>query len=116
MHLPEFEFTEGNAFDPTILQRVGKYQVFFFLEVLEHLEADLELLRCLPSGALMILSVPNYDSEGHVRTFESASSVIARYSTLISFHRSAIRVLPRKGKNRKTHKKKRIFLLHGEKH
>lgn len=58
---------------------------FVCLEVLEHIEKDLELLEAtVPVGSKIIFSVPNYPSSGHVRVFESEADVNNRYSSLFS--------------------------------
>lgn len=61
--------------------------VFVCTETLEHLDDDLELVEKIPPGRRLILSVPNYDSESHVRVFPTVGSVWARYSPLVSFKR-----------------------------
>lgn len=49
-------------------------------EFLEHVPWDIPLLTSLPLGTYVIGSVPNQDSEGHVRWFGSVSDVVKRYS------------------------------------
>jgi trans-aconitate methyltransferase len=49
------------------------------LEVLEHIEEDKELLRALSTENPLIISVPTFDSAGHVRWFATCDDVIARY-------------------------------------
>ena len=51
--------------------------------MLEHIEHDLEAIGNWKSGTYCICSVPNFDSETHVRFFESADQVRARYGALI---------------------------------
>lgn len=58
---------------------------FIILEVLEHIEKDIELLSKIPKKQKIIFSVPNRDSFGHVRFFKSAEDVIERYNKY--FHR-----------------------------
>jgi SAM-dependent methyltransferase len=53
-------------------------------EVLEHIEADLDVIRLWPAGALCVCSVPNFDYESHVRFFRSEQEVHQRYDDLIS--------------------------------
>lgn len=57
------------------------------LEVLEHLDDDLDLIRRVPAGHQLILSVPNYESEAHLRVFRNAGDVFARYSPHLTFSR-----------------------------
>ena len=57
------------------------------LEVLEHLDDDLDLVRRVPPGHQFVFSVPNYESESHVRVFRNAGDVWARYAHLLEFRR-----------------------------
>lgn len=59
--------------------------VYLFIEVLEHVEDDIALLSFVPSGVRIVLSVPNFDSEAHVRTFATKEDVVARYSSVMEF-------------------------------
>ena len=52
-------------------------------EVLEHLTDDLGLLRRLPSGSQVVLSVPSFDSEAHIRCFQVWGEARARYAPLL---------------------------------
>ena len=57
------------------------------LEVLEHLEDDLDLIKRVPPGHQLVLSVPNYESEAHLRVFRGAGDVFDRYSPLLELRR-----------------------------
>lgn len=57
--------------------------VFTCLEVLEHLDDDLDLVRRVPGGHRLIFSVPSYLSEAHVRVFRHVSEVFARYEPFV---------------------------------
>lgn len=61
--------------------------VYTCLETLEHLEDDVDLIRRVPPGHRLILSVPNYDSEAHIRTFRNVSDLWERYGHLLTFRR-----------------------------
>lgn len=52
-------------------------------EVLEHVEADREILAALPAALQIVASVPDYDSFGHLRIFRSEDAVRLRYGDLI---------------------------------
>jgi len=52
-------------------------------EVLEHIEADREAISQWRKGTFVVCSVPNYDSQTHVRHFKTESEVTARYGDLI---------------------------------
>lgn len=61
--------------------------VFTCLEVLEHLEGDLDLVRRIPPGFRLVFSVPNYPSAAHVRDFRTVGAVWKRYGLLVTFTR-----------------------------
>jgi len=94
-YVPQFQFVVGDVLDPAVKSSLQGYRVFVLTEVLEHLQGDLELLESLPGGSCIVLSVPNYDSAGHVRRFESPETVINRYSGLLDFSRRPSLVLTR---------------------
>jgi trans-aconitate methyltransferase len=54
-------------------------------EVLEHIDDDMAVLGLIPSGTKIVLSLPNFDSESHVRVFSNYGDVKARYQHLIQF-------------------------------
>jgi predicted TPR repeat methyltransferase len=51
-------------------------------EVLEHVDADIDVLKPIPSDTYVVFSVPNFDSFGHVRVFSSEEAVRSRYGDL----------------------------------
>ena len=57
--------------------------VFVMLEVLEHIEQDLTILEKVPAGQWLILSVPNFDSFGHIRFFKDEAEVLDRYGPYV---------------------------------
>lgn len=57
-----------------------EYDLVVAMEVLEHIDGDLELLARLRPGARFVASVPNFDSFGHVRFFRGADAVRDRYA------------------------------------
>lgn len=59
-----------------------KADVFLILEVLEHIEKDIELIERIPNGQKVIFSVPNMDSFGHVRFFKDENAIFKRYKNL----------------------------------
>lgn len=104
-YVPEFTFEVGDVFDPDVQGRFEDFSIFVALEMLEHIDDDLMLLESLPYGGTIILSVPNYDSAGHVRTFSCADDAVRRYGQLLEIDSKA--VLPRRRKG------KFIFVLRG---
>ena len=61
--------------------------VYVCTEVLEHLEDDRELVRRVPPGHRFLFSVPNFDSESHLRVFRNLREVWKRYEGLLHFRR-----------------------------
>lgn len=77
--------------------------LFIILEVLEHIERDLDLIKSLPKGKIVIFSVPNMDSAGHVRFFRDIHEVENRYGGFCNIN-SAV-TINLKGRSK-------IFLIH----
>lgn len=61
--------------------------VYVCTETLEHLEDDVDLIRRVPPGHRLVFSVPNYDSEAHLRTFRNVGDLWDRYGHLLTFRR-----------------------------
>jgi len=74
-----FHHTQIESF----LNYAWKYPCYVLLEVLEHLDKDIETLKLIPPDAMVVFSVPNYDAEGHTRFFETMEKAVERYSTVI---------------------------------
>lgn len=58
---------------------------FVLLEVLEHLDYDIGILRKLPPGSPVVLSVPSFWSESHVRVFPDIRDAMLRYAKVLDF-------------------------------
>ncbi len=83
-------FFEGNALDRSIYERYD-FDTVICLEVLEHIERDLDVLKNIPENTRIIFSVPNFDAPSHVRWFTSERQVKQRYFELIDI-REIVRV------------------------
>lgn len=59
--------------------------VYVCSEVLEHLANDIALVREIPPGHRFLFTVPNFDSESHVRTFRGVGDVWERYAKRLLF-------------------------------
>lgn len=77
---PELFFC-ADALDPRTYD--VDYDTIVCTEVLEHIDADLDVIRNWREGAWCICTVPNFDYESHVRYFRSCEAVRARYGGLI---------------------------------
>lgn len=60
-----------------------EYDAIVCMEVLEHIEADRQVVGNWKPGTYCICSVPNFDYETHVRLFRDEEQVRARYGDLI---------------------------------
>lgn len=82
--VPEFKFIVGNLLDKKVQAMFSDYNIFVLLEVLEHIVRDLDILKAIPVGKVIIFSVPSRGSTGtvHVRKFRRWQ-VRPRYGSLI---------------------------------
>lgn len=62
---------------------LGKFDTIVCTEVLEHIDADLEVIEQWVDGSFCVCSVPNFPAENHVRVFSSEDQVKERYGALI---------------------------------
>ena len=60
------------------------YDTIVCLEVLEHIERDLDVIAKWKLGCQCICSVPNFDYATHVRWFRDKGQIVSRYGGLIS--------------------------------
>lgn len=65
-------------------ERAGN-TVYVCSEVLEHLANDIALVREIPPAHRFLFTVPNFDSESHVRTFAHVGDLWERYAGLLTF-------------------------------
>lgn len=63
------------------------YDTVVCLEVLEHIECDLDVIANWNSGCDCICSVPNFDYPTHVRWFRREADIVSRYGHLISIRK-----------------------------
>ncbi|WP_075109891.1 class I SAM-dependent methyltransferase [Halofilum ochraceum] len=94
-YVPSFTFKQMDVFSADAEHLFAEHGTFIITEVLEHITKDRELIRRLPRGSKVIISVPNYDSAGHVRTFSSARDIDARYSDLLDFDADLLKEISR---------------------
>jgi hypothetical protein len=67
------------------------------LEMLEHIEDDLSIIKRIPSGTWILFSVPSYDYKSHVRHFASMGEVYKRYNPYMKvFDDAMVEVAPGK--------------------
>jgi 2-polyprenyl-3-methyl-5-hydroxy-6-metoxy-1,4-benzoquinol methylase len=93
--MPSFRREDLREWRPDGL-RAGN-TVYTCTEVLEHLEDDLGLVRRIPPGHRFLFTVPNFDSESHVRTFARVGDLWERYAGLLMFRSWSMAGSERKG-------------------
>lgn len=107
-YVPEARFEVGDVYEQQVRDRLGGFDRLVALEILEHVEDDLGIIASAATGALVVFSVPTYDSSAHVRCFGSPQEVAERYAGLLNLDPKHAAVLPRP---KKPHKQ--IFVLAG---
>lgn len=110
-YVPDFQFEVGDVYDSKVRERLLGFSRIVALEILEHIDDDLGTIEAIPSGSLVVFSVPNYDSAGHVRTFEDPEAAVERYKGLMDISAEHAAVLPRARKP-----SKKIFIFAGRRY
>jgi len=77
-----YEFVVADAYTTDLFTTV-EYDTVVCTEFLEHLDRDLDVLARIRSGARVLGTVPNYDTDAHVRIFPTRDDVVARYGDLL---------------------------------
>ncbi len=77
------DFVVADAYDPA--SYAFDYNVAIALEVLEHLDDDIGVLRKLKGGTCVVLSLPTFDDPAHVRFFREPDDIVQRYQSVVDF-------------------------------
>ena len=85
-HAPDFEYVLLNLYDDNLEELIKSYNLFTMIETLEHIDNDFDILNKLPTGSVLVGSVPNSKSKGHVRVFRGVHDVFNRYQSIIKFN------------------------------
>ena len=64
----------------------NEFDIIISLEVLEHLDNDLELIEKIPKDKIFIFSVPNFKCKSHVRTYNE-DIIKERYSEYLKLEK-----------------------------
>ena len=64
-------------------EQLSKYDLIVALEILEHINGDIEFLSKLKSGTWVILSVPAFQAVMHVRAFQISQDILNRYGSIL---------------------------------
>ncbi len=86
------DFHRADAYATDLL--ASDYSHVVVLEVLEHIERDLEILERVRPGTTVVYSVPSYSSRSHLRWFDSVEAAVARYANLVEARETRTVPLP----------------------
>jgi len=86
--VPEVTFILGDLRSKEIYEVFKQYKIFIILETLEHIEKDLDVIKNIPCGSLVIFSVPSFDHKFHVRHFKNIDEIVERFSPFLDFKES----------------------------
>jgi trans-aconitate methyltransferase len=95
--VPHFDFRQADARTPSGYEGFDCDAVIC-MEVLEHIEDDLDVISNFPTGPLCLMTVPNFPWRSHVRCFETEDSVHERYGELFN-NLDVTRIRSVRGKN-----------------
>ena len=80
--LPAATFHVADARSSPLLD--GHHDIVICTEVLEHIREDLDVIHRIRPGTRLLATVPDFDSDSHVRWFMSTDAVRDRYGGLFS--------------------------------
>lgn len=83
---PRYRFEVSDLRTNDVAWRLRDRGTVVALETLEHITADLKLIEELPQHTRIIFSVPNFDSDAHVRHLEPKYAY-ERYAPLVEYRR-----------------------------
>lgn len=87
---PNYNFFEFDFSTSKIDSFMAGRKTFLSLEVLEHIENDINIIKQIPLGIRLILSLPNFNSPGHVRFFKDENEIKERYKDYLNFKNSFV--------------------------
>jgi 2-polyprenyl-3-methyl-5-hydroxy-6-metoxy-1,4-benzoquinol methylase len=80
---PNVNFFQIDLKDSSSKKFIQDFPVVIMLEVLEHLKDDISVIKKIKSDSLVIFSLPNYDSKGHVRFFKNIDEIKNRFEPVL---------------------------------
>ncbi|WP_214760492.1 methyltransferase domain-containing protein [Exiguobacterium sp. s146] len=86
------KFHVGDAFETKVFDHY-MYNLVIIFEVLEHIEDDIAILDKIKEDTTILFSVPNFDSPGHVRWFNSIFDIYERYRLILDIKSISIHKL-----------------------
>jgi len=86
--IPKVTFILGDLRSKEIHEFFKQYKIFIILETLEHIEKDLDIIKDISCGSLVVFSVPSFNSRFHVRYFKDIDEIIERFGSFLDFKES----------------------------
>lgn len=77
LNLDKYKFIQK---DIKKISKFPKVDVYTLIEVLEHITDDKLILSKIPKGSKILISVPTFDHESHVRYFKTKGHIKDRYA------------------------------------
>lgn len=77
-------WAEFHCSDVLQMDQLPDADIYVFLETLEHVTQDLEMLQKVPVGKRVIITVPTFDDTAHVRFYPKLKQAVDRFSPLIN--------------------------------
>lgn len=105
---PQGHFRVADAYDRKNYQPFD-YNIAVAVEVLEHVD-DIRLIQNIPTGAVLVASVPDFDDAAHLRLYQNPrEDIVKRFSPYLNI--TEISVCP--AKNMQTGQSVNIYLFQG---
>jgi len=83
---PFYSFRVSDVFDISM----ERFDTIISLELFEHINDDIELIKKIPKNKTLIFSVPSFGGPSHVRYFEDITEIKKRYNCLLNFEEDII--------------------------
>ena len=78
-YCPGTLFSTADIFSELTAEALTRSDIVVAMEVLEHLDNDLEVFKYIPQGTFVVFDVPDFDCASHVRHFTNIGDVLDRY-------------------------------------
>lgn len=83
---PEKMFLRENITSSKAYSKLD-YNTVFMLEVLEHIEKDILILKKIKENSILFISVPNFEDNSHIRKFKNEREIEERYGEVIDIQK-----------------------------
>lgn len=84
---PDIQFMCKNLYDEDIFL-MKDFDTAIFCEVLEHISDDIGVISKIPSGKRVIITLPTFNAESHVRYFLNTKEISDRYENILNISKT----------------------------